>query len=342
MRFDGSAAYMLDGWANNARLTWAAWVRPFAIGVKGAICGHQDTAQQNEKTLYLSSTGQFYLYIYDGANKYATSTTVAQVGRWYHVVGTGDGTNIRIYVNGVLEATTAAGAAWTSYSSNNIRIGGGIREGGNPPEAYFAGDIARASLWTEAISAGQVKELAQGSVLPGSIMPQYLIGDWILEGNPTSVPNRAVPTGIVNSSVMTKQAGTTWASSEIPPQLEGSTDLMVPVEEPEEIEKIDAASIYLKLTPSSVDIAAISEQATIYLDVQVSGAEVYTRLDAATIYLDLRVLGGECYSTFAAQLLGEGEADLRWISTSDQERWVDEEELRWDEGDVSLGEGIHC
>ncbi len=49
-------------------------------------------------------------------------TTTMQVDRWYHIVGTYDGSYLRIYVNGVLEGTTARSGA-ISTNNNDLYVG---------------------------------------------------------------------------------------------------------------------------------------------------------------------------------------------------------------------------
>ena len=144
MRFDGSAAFLLGGLLNVPRITWAAWVRPRAIGVRGHICGHQDTGTgANEKNLFLQASGQWYFNLYDGNSRNVTGTSVAKAGVWYHVAGTADGSQIHVTVDGKREASSVGGAGYTTYTGVCLRIGGGTREGGSAPEYYFDGEIAR-------------------------------------------------------------------------------------------------------------------------------------------------------------------------------------------------------
>ena len=63
-------------------------------------------------------------------------------------------------------------------------------------------------------------------------------------------------------------------------------------------------------------------------------------IDSATVYLELSVVGGECYSTFAGELLGEGDAILEW-SAEDFLQWSADDNLEWSEGEVEVI-GAHC
>lgn len=93
---------------------------------------------------------------------------------------------------------------------------------------------------------------------------------------------------------------------------------------------------------------------SVYMDLRVFVTEefpvLYLRMlpngdfqydDISTIYLDLRALGGECFSTYSGIFLGEGEAEVRWLTSLDEVRWDGSDETRWSVGDVVV-DGIHC
>jgi hypothetical protein len=62
---------------------------------------------------------------------------VAQVGVWYHVVATFDGTSIRLYINGAQEGGTVASTGVAAALGGNARIAG------------FTGTTAGAALATQ-------------------------------------------------------------------------------------------------------------------------------------------------------------------------------------------------
>ena len=62
---------------------------------------------------------------FDSGLVYATSTNPVNDGAWHHLVGTStDGVNIKLYVDGILQQTTAIGALYSGYSASYLRIGG--------------------------------------------------------------------------------------------------------------------------------------------------------------------------------------------------------------------------
>jgi YD repeat-containing protein len=64
-----------------------------------------------------------------------TSTTALQIGSWSHVALTDDGTNARLFINGVLQATRAT---WLKAdSATALRIGGGYASGDREFDGYM-------------------------------------------------------------------------------------------------------------------------------------------------------------------------------------------------------------
>jgi hypothetical protein len=103
-----------------------------------------------------------------------------------------------------------------------------------------------------------------------------------------------------------------------------------------ETSSAEYATVYLDLR-ALVEV----EQAHIRLTLVVSSLEEHTIYDSATVYLALSILGGECFSTYTANYLGEGEADVLWLSTLNETRWDGTDSLRWSLGEVVV-EGINC
>lgn len=99
-------------------------------------------------------TNLFTFFIRTDTNLYYANYT-ATTDTWYHLVGTWDGTNNRLYVNGVLEGTgtpTVTGVP----DSGNIHLGGNIAFGGNNG-GYAEGEIPIARMYNKALTASEVK-----------------------------------------------------------------------------------------------------------------------------------------------------------------------------------------
>lgn len=76
------------------------------------------------------------------------------LGRWVHAVGTRDGTNIRIYLDGGAPTVTAQSNLPTNTNSQPVRIGANA-DAGEP----WGGDIAFAAVWNRTLGGDEARAL---------------------------------------------------------------------------------------------------------------------------------------------------------------------------------------
>jgi len=88
----------------------------------------------------------------------AIGTTALAIGEWFHIAGTYDGINVRIYVNGVQDGIAALTGNINSTTAP-VRIGMGS---GTSIEQPFDGDIGHVHIRNVALTAGEVATLAGG------------------------------------------------------------------------------------------------------------------------------------------------------------------------------------
>ncbi len=82
-------------------------------------------------------------------------------GLWHHIAGTGDGTNMKIYVDGELVASQAHAALPTNkygFSTDNTMIGGYVWDAVTPN--YHTGQVLKAGFWNTALTNTQIAALA--------------------------------------------------------------------------------------------------------------------------------------------------------------------------------------
>ncbi|HKW30378.1 MAG TPA: LamG-like jellyroll fold domain-containing protein, partial [Verrucomicrobiae bacterium] len=89
-----------------------------------------------------------------GLQVHALSSTIPQVGAWYHLVGTYDGTTLRLYVNGVLEGSAYAGFP-LDYGTRPVFFG----RTGEFWVANFGGSIDEVSIYSRALAADEIQSL---------------------------------------------------------------------------------------------------------------------------------------------------------------------------------------
>tara|TARA_R100001440_G_scaffold17915_1_gene30087 strand:+ start:1779 stop:5759 length:3981 start_codon:yes stop_codon:yes gene_type:complete len=131
-----------------------------------------------------ANSNKFRFQVFDqgGNSAYADSTTVLQTGRWYHVLGTYDGTSnadaIKIYVNGVYEAnsSTTEGGLQTPTSISwkykpQIGNGSNIQNELAPwGSSNIPGKISNVCIWTNNLTDGSV---SVGTKATGEVAEVY-------------------------------------------------------------------------------------------------------------------------------------------------------------------------
>jgi hypothetical protein len=154
-----TAAKLVD---TAASFTVAAWVN-LASTTNFATVAGQDGAQASGFYLQYSAADNawaFSMVVSDTAGAAGTralSPFPPQVNGWTHLVGVRDAAagQLRLYVNGVLVATTAKGAAWAA--GGVFTIGRGRWNGANAD--FFPGQLDQVKVWTRALSDADVRAI---------------------------------------------------------------------------------------------------------------------------------------------------------------------------------------
>jgi hypothetical protein len=103
-----------------------------------------------------------YFAIHNDANQMlsAQSSLLFNDGAWHHAVGTWDGSTIRLYVDGILRASSP-GPAFGAISDTTfpVRIGTDARYTHDGNDRLFPGVIDEVRIYNQGLSAGEVTEL---------------------------------------------------------------------------------------------------------------------------------------------------------------------------------------
>jgi hypothetical protein len=157
------------------------------LGIFGGAAG------ENEEVVYTGWVGQ------DGDHKGTTRITSA---RWIDIASTYDNVNAKIYLEGLLDGTTAETQSPTS--GNHITMIGGtdrVAGGGVADSQFFTGLIAFVAVWRRVLSAGEIFQLHRD---PRSMfqLKKYVFGIPVLDVFPdTWYPKTEQPYPDVNEVV---------------------------------------------------------------------------------------------------------------------------------------------
>lgn len=137
--------------------------------------------------------------------KEVTTPAIMQLGTWYHVAGTFDGTSLRAFINGVPYGSFSYTGAIlaTTYAVAIGRItytAGGTRN--------FDGQIDEVRIWNSALSNATLQQWMTKKVTPSHPNYANLVGYWKMDEGTGATCADSSPNGFTGT-----RNGTTWATS---------------------------------------------------------------------------------------------------------------------------------
>ena len=144
-------------------ITLSAWVKPSANTAKSMIIErwfYGTGVNQRGFCLYLATTGTVSFGITsDGTTpKWLTTQEKVAWDTWTFVTATFDGTTMKIYLNGALSTSIAAGISTLFVPTGNVHIGY-WQTTATTWEAPFKGLIDEVKIYNEALSLGEINDL---------------------------------------------------------------------------------------------------------------------------------------------------------------------------------------
>jgi hypothetical protein len=165
--FNGSSDRILVGIKSALQPTnvsVAAWFNPTATTDGQTVIGYDKSAGQSYMLgIGVVTAGNAVFLSFNGGWYSAHGlVSLLAAGAWNHMIGTYDGTTMRLYVNGTVTGTTAAlpSIDYTMGAGEGLTIGYYGNNG--TPANYYTGDVAECAVWDAALSQGEISALARG------------------------------------------------------------------------------------------------------------------------------------------------------------------------------------
>jgi len=165
--FNGSSSKIVveDSTANafgfaNMTGSISTWVNPAVLGTAMGIAAKRDQGSPGNRQWilrkYSDNKIQFYVYQSDANVQSLTSTSTIPLNTWTHVVVTITTSEIKIYLNGVLDKTATTAYTSIQNAGADLTIG---THGATSSSLYWNGDIDQVRIYSTALDSDQVEEL---------------------------------------------------------------------------------------------------------------------------------------------------------------------------------------
>jgi uncharacterized repeat protein (TIGR02543 family) len=164
-QYDFTSSYpkLENGLTEECQFRWNASTFPTGTSTWPSICNSEQNGGGG--IMYYDGALQAELYV-GGGYVDAVDPNPIVPGQWYDAVQTWDGTNLDLYLDGALVATTPAsgklGLPQTTDGATPFNLGADLSSsGGN--EQFAPISLGAARIWSTALSAAQITTQAQGT-----------------------------------------------------------------------------------------------------------------------------------------------------------------------------------
>lgn len=183
-------------------ITLSIWVKTNAPTAERKLFAKwADAGSQFSYLLSILSNGTAQFATFTGGTDIVAGTTDLDDGEWHHIVGTYDGSNIRIYIDGV-EENSAVASGSINTTTAPVRIGAG--SGGLGTESPFDGEGGHGAIWNVTLTNQEIASLAVG-ISPLSIRRDNLIFYSPLNGQNPEPDVVGTASGTVTGTTVVKE-----------------------------------------------------------------------------------------------------------------------------------------
>ncbi len=196
--------------------TVEAWVKVAATATDLVRLVGKGTTDNRNYGLWLATDGTvLYQFSNTGGTTFNAQSTLMKIndGIWHHVAGTYDGNNLKVFVDGMLAASTAVGAQTPKTSTDPLTFGsaGTIGTG-------LLGTIDEVKIYNVALTDDQIAKRYSEGQITAFVQEVGYAGDWryVADG---SASGGSVKTCVVPNSTATikfKGSSITWLATKGP------------------------------------------------------------------------------------------------------------------------------
>lgn len=195
LNFDGINDGVILGTSLNSQLdpinnfTVEIMVRPESNSGTRYIVGNYRTASPEEmQFLVRQNTDRYEFWVNDGTGFKLVSSpaNTLQLNTWQHVTGVWDGSEIRIFIDGVLQNTTTGVTGASFFFTNNP-----VHIGQNENNLAFDGDLDEIRIWSTVRSQATIQAEMNTELVgnePG-LLRYYNFNQGIANGDNTAITN---------------------------------------------------------------------------------------------------------------------------------------------------------
>lgn len=156
--FDGVDDYCDAGTSSTLKpsyITVSTWIKFSSLASNNRVLSdwHQNSNSGDRWIFYTASTTQVQWYIHTTVGGDVGIPFTVDLGQWYNLTGTFDGSLTSLYVNGSLFSSQSKTGIMVAGSGQSVRIGRQAETGGS-----HNGAIGYVSMYSRALSATEVKQ----------------------------------------------------------------------------------------------------------------------------------------------------------------------------------------